>query len=151
MFKSPYIDPMLRYQMERQNFPQTIQTLQPQVQCFSVNASSDLSSMPVMPGVAYMGLKGTGTEIQEIYMRQMDNDGNIVLKTYKLSGGVQEQTELKAISSVLEEIKEYIKGSKNESNVTTIGSTVNVRSVSGDACNERVQQNDGWQEPRRTV
>lgn len=148
MFKSPYIDPMLRYQMERQNFPQTIQTLQPQVQCFSVNASSDLSNVPVMPGIAYVGLNFNGNEI---YVRQMENDGNISLKTYKLSGGVQEQSELKAISMALEEIKDYIKGGKNESNVTTIGSTVNVRNVSGQPGDVCVQQNDGWQEPARTV
>lgn len=148
MFKSPYIDPMLRYQMERQNFPQTIQTLQPQVQCFSVNASSDLSMYPVMPGVHYLGINTNGNEI---YVRFMDNDGNTVLKTYKLTGGVQEQSELKAISTALEEIKEYIKGGRNESNVTTIGSTVNVRSVSGESCNGEFQQNDGRQESTRTV
>lgn len=148
MFKSPYIDPMLRYQMERQSFPQTIQTLQPQVQCFSVNASSDLSNVPVMPGVAYMGINTNGNEI---YVRQMENDGNITMKTYKLSSGVQEQSELKAISMALEEIKDYIKGGKNESNVTTIGSTVNVRNVSGESGNGSVQQNDGWQESTRTV
>lgn len=148
MFKSPYIDPMLRYQMERQGFPQTIQTLQPQVQCFSVNASSDLSGVPVMPGVAYVGINGNG---QEIYMRQMDNDGNIVLKTFKLSGGIQEQSELKAISLALEEIKDYIKGGRNESNVTAVGSTINVRSVSGQPSDVCVQQNDGGQEPARTV
>ena len=148
MFKSPYIDPMLRYQMERQSFPQTIQTLQPQVQCFSVNASSDLSNVPVMPGVAYMGINTNGNEI---YIRQMENDGNITMKTYKLSSGVQEQSELKAISVALEEIKDYIKGGRNESNVTTIGSTVNVRNVSGESCNGSIQQNDGWQESTRTV
>lgn len=148
MFKSPYIDPMLRYQMERQSFPQTIQTLQPQVQCFSVNASSDLSNVPVMPGVAYMGINTNGNEI---YIRQMENDGNITMKTYKLSSGVQEQSELKAISVALEEIKDYIKGGRNESNVTTIGSTVNVRNVSGESSNGSVQQNDGWQESTRTV
>lgn len=148
MFRSPYIDPMIRYQMERQGLPQTIQTLQPQVQCFSVNSPSDLSGVPVMPGVAYVGINGNG---QEIYMRQMDNDGNIVLKTYKLSGGVQEQSELKAISVALEEIKEYIKGGKNESNVTTVGSTVNVRSISGQPCPAVIPENDGRQEPPRTV
>ena len=148
MFKSPYIDPMLRYQMERQSFPQTIQTLQPQVQCFSVNASSDLSNVPVMPGVAYMGINTNGNEI---YIRQMENDGNITMKTYKLSSGVQEQSELKAISVALEEIKDYIKGGRNESNVTTIGSTVNIRNVSGESSNGSVQQNDGWQESTRTV
>ena len=148
MFKSPYIDPMLRYQMERQSFPQTIQTLQPQFQLFSVNASSDLSSVPVMPGVAYVGINSNG---QEIYVRQMDNDGNIVLKTFKLSGGIQEQSELRAISLALEEIKDYIKGGRNESNVTTIGSTVNVRSVSGQSGDVCVQQNDGGQEPARAV
>lgn len=141
-------NPMLRYPMERQSFPQTIQTLQPQAQCFFVNASSDLSMYPVMPGIHYVGLNANGNEI---YVRQMDNDGNVLLKTYKLSGDVQEQSELKAIATVLEEIKQYIKGGRNESNVTTIGSTVNVRNVSGQPNDVCVQQNDGWQESTRTV
>ena len=94
---------------------------------------------------------GINTNGNEIYVRQMENDGNITMKTYKLSSGVQEQSELKAISMALEEIKDYIKGGKNESNVTTIGSTVNVRNVSGESGNGSVQQNDGWQESTRTV
>ena len=148
MFKSPYIDPMFRYQMERQSFPQTIQTLQPQVQFFSVNASSDIPNGYVAPGITCVGMNVSG---KEIYTKQMNNDGNIESKTYILSGGVQEQSELKAISTALEEIKEYIKGGRNESNVTTIGSTVNVRNVSGESSSRCVQQNDGWQESPRTV
>ena len=148
MFKSPFIDPMFRYQMERQSFPQTMHTLQPQVQCCPVNASTDLSNAYVMPGLMYVGLNTNGNEI---YTKQMNNDGNIEFKTFVLSAGTQEQPEWKAVLTKLEAIETKLKERSNESNVTTIGSTVNVRNVSGESGNGCIQQNDGWQEPPRTV
>lgn len=148
MFRSPFIDPVLRYQMEQRNFPQTIQTLQPQVQCYSVTSSSDISNIPVMPGVVYAGFNVNGNEI---YLRQMNNDGNIDFKTFVLSSGVQEQSDLKAISAALDEIKEFIKGGKNESNVTAIGATVNVGNRTEQPDGRSLQQNDGWQDSQRPV
>lgn len=121
-----YYNPVSRLAQYEQSFPQTIQTLQgvqPQVQCYFVSSPSDISNIQIQPSTVYIGLNESA---QEIYLRQWNNDGNIDFKTYKLLSGTQEQTDMKAIALALEEIKEYMKGGSSESSITTIGSTVNV-------------------------
>lgn len=123
---SPFYNPITRPAPFEQSFPQTIQTLQgiqPQVQCFFVASASDLSNIQIQPSTVYIGLNESA---QEIYLRQWNNDGNIDFKTYKLQSGTQEQTDMKAIAVALEEIKEFMKGGSRESTITTIGSTVNL-------------------------
>lgn len=128
MYSPYYTDPMTRLsRMEQQLYPQTIQTIQgmnPQVQCFYVSAPSDMSNIHVLPGTVYIGLNESA---HEVYMRQMNTDGNIDFKTFKLFSGTQEQTDMKAIALALEEIKTYIKGGTHESNVATAGTAVDVR------------------------
>lgn len=121
-----FYNPVSRFAQYEQSFPQTIQTLQgiqPHVQCYFVASPSDLSNIQIQPSTVYIGLNEGA---QEIYLRQWNNDGNIDFKTYKLQSGTQEQTDMKAIAVALEEIKEYMKGGSRESTITTIGSTVNV-------------------------
>lgn len=121
-----FYNPVSRPAPYEQSFPQTIQTLQglqPQAVCYFVSSPSDMSSIQVQFNTVYIGFNEPA---QEIYTRQMNNDGTIDFRTYKLSNGTQEQTDMKSIVSALEEIKLYIRGSGNESNVTTIGSTINV-------------------------
>lgn len=121
-----FYNPFSRPAPYEQSFPQTIQTLQgiqPQAQCYFVASPSDMSNIQVLPNTMYIGLNEPS---QEIYIRQMNNDGNIDFKTYKLLSGTQEQTDMKSIVLALEEIKEFMKGGNRESNFTTVGSTINV-------------------------
>lgn len=121
-----FYNPVSRFAQYEQSFPQTIQTIQgvqPHVQCYFVASSTDLSNIQIQPGTVYIGLNESS---QEIYIRQWNNDGNIDFKTYKLQSGTQEQTDMKAIVLALEEIKSYMKGDSRESNITTIGSTVSI-------------------------
>lgn len=149
MFSPYYTPPATRLsQMEQQtygvNFPQTIQTLsgvQPQVQCYFVNASTDLSNFQIQPSTVYIGInKGS----KEIYIRQWNMDGNIDFETYQLASGKQEQTELKMIVSKLEAIEEKLKGGANEPVNTTVNAASNVRGVTEQPYHEPVQPDDVW-------
>lgn len=152
MFTSPYyMPPATRLsQMEQAygpSFPQTIQTLngvQPQVQCFFVNAASDLSNFQIQPSTVYIGINKAG---KEIYMRQWNMDGNIEFETYHLASGTQEQPELKTIMAKLEAIENKLKGGTNESTNTTVNAASDVRGFAEQSYNGAVQPNDGWQRP----
>lgn len=148
MYSPYYTDPTQRL---AQFYPQTIQTLQgaqPQVQCYFVSSPNDLSSIQVQLNTVYIGLNDSA---KEIYIRQLNNDGNIDFKTYKLLSGTQEQTDMKSIVVALEEIKNYIKGATNESNATTVSPTIIVRQNADESTVSTVQQNDVRQEPTRQV
>ena len=74
MFNNPFM----------MGFPQQqpIQTMQiqPQASCFFVKSASDLTGVNVMPNVFYVGLS---PDNKEIYVRKMNNDGNIELEVLK--------------------------------------------------------------------
>lgn len=151
MFNSPYyMPPAARLQqMEQQtyggNFPQTIQTLQgvqPQVQCYFVNTAADLSNFQIQPSTVYIGINKAA---KEIYLRQWNMDGNIDFETYYLASGTQEQPELKVIMAKLEDIEAKLRGANNESNVTTVNATSNGGQPSEQSNYGVVQSNDGWQ------
>lgn len=144
MYSPYYTDPAQRL---AQIYPQTIQTLQglqPQVQCYFVSSPNDLSSIQVQLNTVYIGLNNSANEI---YVRQLNNDGNIDFRTYKLLSGTQEQTDMKSIVSALEEIKSYIKGGFNEPNATTVSPTIIVRQNAEQSSVPGIQPNDGGQEP----
>lgn len=151
MFNSPYyMPPAARLaQMEQQTyggpFPQTIQTLQgvqPQVQCYFVNAAADLSNFQIQPSTVYIGLNKAA---KEIYLRQWNMDGNIEFETYHLASGTQEQPELKTIMSKLDAIEAKLKGDNNEPNVTTVNAASDGRKPAEQPYYGPVQPNDGWQ------
>lgn len=152
MFTSPYYMPPANRlaQMEQQygpSFPQTIQTLngvQPQVQCFFVNAASDLSNFQIQPSTVYIGINKAG---KEVYVRQWNMDGNIDFETYHLASGTQEQPELKTIMAKLEAIETRLQGGGNESTNTTVNAASNGGRTPEQPNYGAVQPNDGWQRP----
>lgn len=126
MFNHMYTNSPARYLTPDQpSFPNTIQTLQgvqPQVQCFFVSAPSDISNIQIIPGTVYIGMNKTA---KEIYIRQWNLDGNIDFDTYKLHTGTQQEPEYKAIMARLDQLIEQTKGVKHES-VTATNVTGNV-------------------------
>ena len=64
-----------------------------------------------MPNVFYLGIN---RDNKEIYVRRMNNDGNIEVETYSLSTGKEEKTDLKIIADRLDVIEKKLEG-KNES------------------------------------
>lgn len=106
------------YPYTQRPVPQPIQSIsqpaQRQVMTFSVKSASELANMPVMPNTMYLGINSDG---KELYVRQMNLDGNVELNTYALIDGKREKTELQAIADNITEIKTLIAniGVKHES------------------------------------
>lgn len=110
-------------QME-QGMNGTISQIQKQAQCYFVKSNDELGSMKPQPGVVYIGLNEPK---DEIYLRQLNNDGNIVLKTYVLESDKQEPSELSVIMQKVDEITKMLKDNKDERNDTNDDATADVR------------------------
>lgn len=86
--------------------PQTIQNVaqpvQPQLYSYFVKQAADLATPNIMPNTLYLGINSGQ---KEIYIRKMNNDGNIELETYTLSSGKKEKSELQAIADRLDSIE----------------------------------------------
>lgn len=86
---------------------QTIQSPQQQVMCFFVKSPTDLVRSDIMPNIFYLGIN---RDSKEIYVRRMNNDGNIEVETYQLSNGKEEKTDLKLIAERLDVIEKKLGG-----------------------------------------
>ena len=86
-------------------------TQQSQAMCFFVKTPNDLVRSDIMPNVFYLGIN---RDNKEIYVRRMNNDGNIEVETYQLSDGKEEKTDLKKIADRLDIIEKKLEG-RNES------------------------------------
>lgn len=97
-------------------YPQNIQNVTQQVQkqasCYFVKAPEELAGVNIMPNIFYIGINREG---KEIYVRRMNNDGNIEVETYTLSSGKKEKTDIQAILERLDTIESKLKGVSNES------------------------------------
>lgn len=95
-------------QMQMQQ-PQTIQNVaqppQPQLYSYFVKQPTDLATPNIMPNTLYLGIN---RDAKEIYIRRMNNDGNIELETYALSSGKKEKSELQVIVERLDSIEQKI-------------------------------------------
>lgn len=100
--------PQNNYNMPMQQ-PQTIQnvaqTVQPQLYSYFVKQAADLATPNIMPNTLYLGINSGQ---KEIYIRKMNNDGNIELETYTLSSGKKEKSELQVIVERLDSIEQKI-------------------------------------------
>ncbi len=86
-------------------------TQQSQAMCFFVKTPNDLVRSDIMPNVFYLGIN---RDNKEIYVRRMNNDGNIEVETYNLADGKEEKTDLKKIADRLDVIEKKLEG-RNES------------------------------------
>lgn len=95
---------------------QTMQT-QPQASCFFVKSPADLAGVNVMPNVFYVGLS---PDNKEIYVRKMNNDGNIELETYALKAEQKQKTELQTIAERLEAIEKRLSTMPTQRPILTV-------------------------------
>ena len=100
---------------------QTIQQLNQQVQkqasCYFVKAAQELASVNVQPNVYYLGIN---SDKSEIYVRRMNNDGNIEAETYVKASEQKEKTEMQKILERLDVIEKKITGVKDVSAVNVV-------------------------------
>lgn len=130
MYPNPNFNSYLAYQQQAQQMPQSavqpIQSLntQPQSQCYFVRSANDLNTVNVMPNTYYLGIN---TDANEIYVRRMNNDGLIDVKTYSLHSEKKEKTDFQAIFDRLDDIDKKI---SDISRVREKNNERNVKSVS---------------------
>lgn len=91
------------YQQVQQ--PHAQQMIQPQANTYFVRNIADLNGLNVMPNNYYVGIN---QDKKEIYVRRMNNDGNIEVETYALLSEKKEKTDLQAIFDRLDEIEKKI-------------------------------------------
>lgn len=97
MGQMPQMMPQMR---PIQNF-----NIQPQFSCFNVKSENDLSGVNVMPNEVYIGLN---SDLKEIYIRRMNNDGKIDIESYVLKSAPKEKTEVQAILERLDSIEQKL-------------------------------------------
>lgn len=90
------------FQQPIQNVTQQVQS---QASCYFVKSPEELAGLNVMPNVFYLGIN---RDKKEVYIRRMNNDGNIEVENYSLATGKEEKTDLKKILDEIELIKKKI-------------------------------------------
>lgn len=102
-----------------QNLSQTMPT---QVQCFFVSQPKDMEKIQPNLNVVYIGIN---RDKNEVYLRQLNNNGLIDFNTYTLSTGGQEKNDFTKIMERIDQLenKFLTKGQKNESITSNVGAT----------------------------
>lgn len=104
--------PAYGYGMQPQSQPiQQFQSQTPQATCYFVKSVEELANTRVAPNTYYIGIN---KDNKELYVRRMNNDGNIELETYHLKSELKEKSELEKISDRLTAIENTLKERKNE-------------------------------------
>ena len=108
MYNQQYFNPYFN-SMDQMRQPQVVQnvsrTIQPQAYCYTVKSPADLTGINIMPNTFYIGIN---QDNKEIYMKKMNNDGNIEIETYSLFSEKKEKTDLQAIADRLESIEKRL-------------------------------------------
>ena len=105
----PFFNPYQRNDFQ----PIQNMSIQPQASCYFVKSSTDLNGINVMPNTFYLGIN---TDKNEIYVRRMNNDGLVDIKTYSLQSETKEKNDLQAIFDRLDSIEKKL-GGKDEPNI----------------------------------
>lgn len=98
-FMNGYNNSYNGYQQPIQNVAQQTQS---QASCFFVKSPEELAGLNIMPNVFYLGIN---RDKKEVYIRRMNNDGNIEVENYSLSVGKEEKNDLKKIMEEITDLK----------------------------------------------
>lgn len=137
MFFNGYNMPQQRGYYPQNNYnglpaqqPQTIQnvsqTISPQLYSYFVKQAGDLITPNITPNTFYLGIN---RDSKEIYIRRMNNDGNIELETYVLSSGKKEKSELQVIVERLDSIEQKIAELPTQRQTLTLKGKDNERGI----------------------
>ena len=111
-----YVPPYMQQQAQTiQHLPQSAE---PKVVTYSVESAEQLSGITPMPNTLYMGInKKDG----KIYLRSMNNDGLMEVKTYSLVTEQTKKTDMQEILDRLAKIEKKLNiGVIDESNVIDV-------------------------------
>ena len=90
---------------------QQIQTPQQQMSYVQAKSPSDMVKLRAMPNLSYIGIN---EDDKEIYIRKMNNDGNVESETYVLKSEEKEKSQFDNISERLAAIENTLKERKHE-------------------------------------
>ena len=114
---NPYYVPQYMQQPQWQPVQQIPQTAQEtKVVPYFVDTAEQLSTINPMPNVIYLGIN---TKDGKIFMRRMNNDGLMELKTYSVVGEHTKRTDTQEILGRLAKIEKKL-GVSNERNVIDV-------------------------------
>ncbi|MBO7735329.1 MAG: hypothetical protein J6S67_22375 [Methanobrevibacter sp.] len=82
----------------------------PQTTCSFINSVNELNNIRVMPNWYYLGIN---RDSKEIYVRKMNNDGNIEVETYTLKSESKVKSEYELLDERLTGIEQLLKEKLN--------------------------------------
>ena len=114
---NPYYTPPYMQQPQAQPIQQLPQQhMEQRVVSYFVDSAEQLSTLNPMPNIIYLGIN---TRDQKIFVRRMNNDGLMEIKTYSVVGEQTKKTDTQEILSRLEAIEKKI-GVTNEPHVIDV-------------------------------
>lgn len=113
---NPYYTPPYMQQPMAQPIQQLPQHVDPRVISYFVDTAEQLSTINPMPNTLYLGINNRDGKI---FMRRMNNDGLVELKTFSLQLDQTRKTDTQEILGRLEKIEKKL-GVVNESNVIDV-------------------------------
>ena len=113
---NPYYTPPYMQQPMAQPIQQLPQHVDPRVISYFVDTAEQLSTINPMPNTLYLGINNRDGKI---FMRRMNNDGLVEVKTFSLQLDQTRKTDTQEILGRLEKIEKKL-GVTNESNVIDV-------------------------------
>ena len=110
---NPYYNPQYLQQQAQPIQQLPTQHVEQRVMSYFVDTPEQLSTLTPMPNVIYLGIN---TKDGKIFLRRMNNDGMMEVKTYMVVGEQTKKTDVQEILSRLAAIEKKI-GVADESNV----------------------------------
>ncbi len=112
-----YVPPYMQQQQQWQPVQQLPQQqVETKVVSYFVDTAEQLSTINPMPNVIYLGIN---IKDGKIFMRRMNNDGLMEVKTYSVSGEHTKKTDTQEILGRLSKIEKKL-GVRNERNIIDI-------------------------------
>lgn len=113
---NPYYTPPYMQQPVAQPIQQLPQHVDPRVISYFVDTAEQLSTINPMPNTLYLGIN---TRDGKIFMRRMNNDGLVEVKTFSLQLDQTRKTDTQEILDRITKIEKKL-GVTNESNVIDV-------------------------------
>ena len=113
---NPYYTPPYMQQPVAQPIQQLPQHIDPRVISYFVDTAEQLSTINPMPNTLYLGINNRDGKI---FMRRMNNDGLVELKTFSLQLDQTRKTDTQEILDRITKIEKKL-GVTNESNVIDV-------------------------------
>ena len=113
---NPYYNPPYMQQQAQPIQQLPTQHSEQRVMSYFVDTPEQLSTLTPMPNVIYLGIN---TKDGKIFIRRMNNDGMMEVKTYMVVGEQTKKTDVQEILGRLAAIEKKI-GVTNESNVIDV-------------------------------